>query len=115
MPRTHLFVCLPRPDAVVVPNAEKAHFFEQCGLGKKMITFLNKIGDHAYLTEDLNKAFPPLRDAGGYTLAKSDRGKIQYSIEYLRRFVDSKRASLYIIPLLTLCPSVEEVTQCPVN
>ncbi|KAK7160620.1 hypothetical protein R3I93_008314 [Phoxinus phoxinus] len=78
------------------------------------------MGDHAYLTEHLYKTYPPLSEAGGYTLAKSDRAKrlnkvpipaSGYSIEYLRRFVDIKRAPLYIIPLqraLSLCLPVEE-------
>lgn len=105
---THTFVCLPEPDALHVPNAEENRFYEACGIGKKDIYFDSNVGDHTYLSDHLYNIFPPLRDAGGYTLAKSDKGKrlvripippLGYSIEFLRHDVDIKRTPLYIIPL----------------
>lgn len=117
----HTFVCLPEPDALYVPNPEENRFYEACGIGKKDIHFDNNVGDHAYLSEHLYNNFPPLRHAGGYTLAKSDRGKrlvripippLGYTIEFLRHDVDIKRAPLYIIPLqrgLTLNAPIERV------
>ncbi|XP_047229246.1 uncharacterized protein LOC124872878 isoform X3 [Girardinichthys multiradiatus] len=124
VPWIHTFVCLPEPEMLSVPHLEESRFYEACGIGKKVIHFHNNMGDHTYLTEHLYSTFPPLRDAGGYTLAKSDRGKrlikipippLGYSIQFLRHEVDIKRAPLYIIPLqrgLTLNTPIEEV--CPV-
>lgn len=120
-PWSHHFCCLPEPDALSVPKKEEVEFYETCGIGKKLITFNKNTGDHSYLSQHLYSAFPSLREAGGYTLAKSDRSKnltiipipaAGYSLEYLRCRVDIKRAPLYIIPLqksLTLNPSRMEV------
>ncbi|XP_047245829.1 uncharacterized protein LOC124883039 [Girardinichthys multiradiatus] len=124
VPWIHTFVCLLEPEMLSVPHLEESRFYEACGIGKKVINFHNNMGDHTYLTEHLYSTFPPLRDAGGYILAKSDRGKrlikipippLGYSIQFLRHEVDIKRAPLYIIPLqrgLTLNTPIEEV--CPV-
>ncbi|KAL7408084.1 hypothetical protein ABVT39_018006 [Epinephelus coioides] len=121
VPWTHTFVCLPEPGAEAVPNPQEANFFGECGIGRKTITFNNNMGDHEHLSDVLYTTFPPLRGAGGYVLAKSDRSKklngipippSGYSIEYLRRHIDIKRAPLYIIPLqrsLTLHLPVVEV------
>lgn len=93
---THTFVCVPEPGAEAVPNTQE----DIC---------LNL----ANLSDVLHTTFPPLRGAGGYVLAKSDRSKkfngipippSGYSIEYLLRHIDIKRAPLYIIPLQRSLP-----------
>lgn len=117
----HFFVCLPEPGLDHVPNSEEANFYEACGIGKKMIHFTDNRGDHTHFTERLYESFPPLKEAGGFLLATSDRSKLLnripippsgYSIPFLRQHADVKRAPLYIIPLqkgLTLIPPVLEV------
>lgn len=122
VPWNHFFVCLPEPDMTSVPNPEEARCYESCGIGKKVVCFANNQGDHAYLAQELYQSFPPLREAGGFTLATSDRSKMLkkitippfgYTIPFLRHHAEIKRAPLYIIPLqkgLTLIPPVLEAS-----
>ncbi|XP_078811933.1 uncharacterized protein LOC105357912 [Oryzias latipes] len=122
VPWSHFFFCLPEPETVSVPTKEEALYYEECGIGKKLVTFARNTGDHSFLSEHLYSAFPLLTEAGGFSLAKSDRRKqlsllpipaSGYSLEYLRCRVEIKRAPLYIIPLqraLTLQPPHIETT-----
>lgn len=95
---------------------------EKCGLGRKLITFSNNMASHSDIAECLYQAFPLLRDAGGFILARSDRKKeltnipIQtsgYSVAYLRQYCKGKRTPIYIIPMqkhLVLQPPEEKVS-----
>ncbi len=87
-----------------------------------VITFSTNMASHSDMAECLYQAYPLLRGAGGFTLARSDRRRelnpipIQpsgYSIAYLRTFCKGKRTPIYIVPLqkpLVLQPQEENVS-----
>lgn len=119
-PWSHTFICLPDRQWSSMPTVEEARYYSSCGLGRKTVWFPHNEGDHSFFSEHLLSAFPPLRDAGGFLLARGSRGKALEEISippegYSLSFVRSActRAPLYIIPLqrsLTLTPPpVDEV------
>lgn len=83
-----------------------------------MVVFPHNEGDHSFLCEHLFIAFPPLRDAGGFVLARGCRDhRLEeipipaegYSLIYVRS--STTRAPIYIIPLqrsLTLSPCAND-------
>ncbi|KAI2653182.1 G2/M phase-specific E3 ubiquitin-protein ligase [Labeo rohita] len=108
VPWSHFFFCLSEPESVFLPSFEDSKLLEECGLGRKLITFSNNTASHAEVAECLYQAYPLLRHAGGFTLARSDRKReltkipippTGYSVAYLRLGCKAKRTPIYIIPL----------------
>lgn len=110
-PWTHAFICLPEVQSSVMPTIEEARYYSACGLGQKTVWFPHNEGDHAFFSEHLLSAFPPLRDAGGFVLARGSRGRVLeelpippegYSLSYVRSACT--RAPLYVVPLQQSLP-----------
>ncbi|XP_056620083.1 uncharacterized protein LOC130434141 [Triplophysa dalaica] len=108
VPWSHYFFCLSEPESNFVPSLEDTQVLEECGLGRKLLTFSSNTGSHSELTECLYQAYPLLGDAGGYVLARSDRRReltnipmppSGYSVPYVRHYCKGKRTPIYIIPL----------------
>jgi len=107
VPWSHHFSCLSEPGSIFLPSVEDTRILEECGLGRKYITFSSTMGSHSDVAECLYQAYPLRRGAGGFTLARSDRKRelsiipiiYSQSVAYLRTFCKGKRTPIYIIPL----------------
>ena len=63
---TQKFVCLALTETVKVPNAVYKCLLEAAGLGEKKIVIPDAYCTATELNEELMRAFPKLRDSGGF-------------------------------------------------
>ena len=103
---THKFVCLGVTTCESVPSGQEKYTLKCANLGEKKLVFqLN--GNYVHMKEIISQAFPPLENAGGFELMRTDGprsrtlvqidSKFLISVAKLKEFVDQAR--VYIRPL----------------
>lgn len=100
-------MCLSKTKTNTVPTASEKASMALSGLQEKSITF-NKDGDSVHVHDEILKAFPMLKDAGGYEVLRTgDKGNKHlmvlgippggYTVQYLKTTIGTAKG--YLRPL----------------
>ena len=97
--------CLRFKDDVQIPDANERNKLAVMGLSNVLVMF-NMSGDSFHIHEEILKAFPALKDCGGYNLLRQSKGSSLICIEpphggYTVKFLSDvmNRAKLFVRPL----------------